>query len=270
MAEASNEPYRPLTVDVDRWAHGASAEISSQLFEILDIVDGNGTLRRALTDPSRSAEDRARLVHTLLDGKAHEVAVDIVANLASQRSATERQLGDRIERTAVLLAAAAAENRGGVEALESLVDELLGFKSMLDRSADVQWAFSDPRASAQAKVTLARRLMTAQSEEARLLVERAVSEPRGALPGRLLEQFAQWVADRQQRGIARVQTARPLREDQVAKLRDGLNRLYGRDLKLTTETNPALVGGLRVRVGEEIIDGSVTHRLDQLQQRIGA
>ena len=39
MAEASNEPNRPLTVDVDRWAPSASPEIAHQLFEILDIVD---------------------------------------------------------------------------------------------------------------------------------------------------------------------------------------------------------------------------------------
>ncbi|WP_369062085.1 F0F1 ATP synthase subunit delta [Kocuria rhizophila] len=270
MAEASNEPYRPLTVDVDRWAAAATPEIAHQLFEIVDIVDANGALRRALTDPSRSGEDRARLVHTLLDGRANEVAVDIVAELASQRSATERQLGDGIERTAVLVAAAAAENRGGGHALEALVDDLIRFKSMLDRSADVQRAFSDSRASAEAKVTLARRLAHTESEEAALLIERAVSAPRGSLPGRLLEQFAQWVADRQQRWIARVETARPLGEEQLARLQDGLNRLYGRDLKLTIETNPSLVGGLRVQVGEEIIDGSLTHRLGQLQQRIGA
>ena len=78
------------------------------------------------------------------------------------------------------------------------------------------------------------------------------------------------VADRQQRWIARITTARPLREDQTEKLRQGLNRLYGRDLKLTTEVDPSLVGGLRVQVGEEVIDGSVTHRLEQLQQRIAA
>ena len=270
MAEASNEPNRPLTVDVDRWAPSASPEIAHQLFEILDIVDQNGALRRALTDPSRPAEDRARLVHSLLDGRAHEVAVDIAAELASQRSTTERQLGDALERTAVLVAAAATENRGGGDALESLVDELIRFKSMLDRSAEVQSAVSDSRASAEAKVTLARRLSTPGSEEAALLIERAASEPRGALPGRLLEQFAQWVADRQQRWIARVESARPLRQDQLDALRDRLNRLYGRDLKLTTETNPALVGGLRVQVGEEIIDGSLTHRLNQLEQRIGA
>ena len=270
MAEASNEPLRPLSEDVDRWAQAASTRVSRQLFEILDIVDDNGALRRALTDPSRAADDRARLVHTLFGGRADEAAVDIVSTLASRRSATERQLGDGIEHTAVVLTAAAAENRGGVTALESLVDELIRFKSMLDRSAEVQRAFSDSRASAQAKVTLARRLTEPGSEEAALLIERAVSEPRGALPGRLLEQFAQWVADRRQRWIARVETARPLGEDQLARLRDGLNRLYGRDLKLTTETNPALVGGLRVQVGEEIIDGSLTHRLNQLQQRIGA
>ncbi|RKQ36658.1 F0F1 ATP synthase subunit delta [Kocuria tytonis] len=270
MAEASNEPYRPLTVDLDCWASHASPEIAQHLFAILDIVDENGALRRALTDPSRSAADRARLVHSLLDGRANGSAVDVVADLASQRSASERELGDGIERAAVLIAAAAAENRGGGSALEGLMDELIRFKSMLDRSPEVQRAFSDSRADARAKVTLARRLRAPGSEEAALLIERAVSAPRGSLPGRLLEHFAQWVADRQQRWIAHVETARPLREDQLARLHDGLNRLYARDLKLTTEVNPSLVGGLRVQVGEEIIDGSVTHRLARLQQRIGA
>ncbi|MDO4918576.1 F0F1 ATP synthase subunit delta [Kocuria sp.] len=270
MAEASNATHRPLSVDVDQWAASARPEITRQLFQVLDVVDENGALRRALTDPSRSAADRVRLVHSLLDGRAEPTVVEIVAELASRRSATERELGDGIEHSAVQVAAVSAENRGGGNALEAVVDDLIRFKAMLDRSAEIQRAFSDSRASAQAKIALARRLMPGGSEESALLIERAVSEPRGALPGRLLEHFAQWIADRQQRWIARVSSARPLREDQLARLRDGLNRLYGRDLKLTTETDPSLVGGLRVQVGEEVIDGTVTHRLDQLQQRIGA
>lgn len=65
-------------------------------------------------------------------------------------------------------------------------------------------------------------------------------------------------------------TSRPLSHEQLEKLRQSLNALYKRDLKLAVEVDRSLIGGLRVQVGEEVIDGSVTHRLDQLQQRIGA
>lgn len=270
MAEAANEPYRPLRVDVDRWSEGATVDTAQELFGILDVIDGNGALRRALTDPSRDAEARAQLVHRLFDGRAGQAAVDITAELVRQRAAHERQLGDGIETTAVTMAAVAAENRGGVEALEALVDELIGFKALVEHSEAIQGAFADPRAGTAAKARLASRLLPQASPEGALLTQRAVSEPRGALPGRLIERFAQVVAERQQRWIAQVITSRQLSDEQLGKLRDRLNRLYQRDLKLAVEVDPSLIGGLRVQVGEEIIDGSVTHRLEQLQQRIAA
>lgn len=291
MAEASNEPYRPLTVDIDRWASEANVETAKQLFGMLNVIDGNGALRRALTDPSRAADDRVKLVHKLfgerthksdtveavagfvhrlLGNEEHDPAIEIVSELVKQRSANERQLGDGIERTAVMMAAAAAENRGGLQAMESLVDELIQFKNTVDHSEEIQGAFADSRASAEAKAQLASRLMPNASEEGALLTQRAVSEPRGALPGRLIERFADVVAERQQRWIAHIVTSRPLSHEQLEKLRQSLNALYQRDLKLAVEVDRSLIGGLRVQVGEEVIDGSVTHRLGQLQQRIGA
>lgn len=270
MAPAGNEPYRPLRADIDPWSAGATLDTAQELFAILDVIDGNGSLRRALTDPSRAAEDRAGLVHRLFDDRAGRSAVEITAHLVRQRAAHERQLGDGIETTAVTMAAVAAENRGGAPALESLVDELIEFKALVEHSEQIQGAFADSRAGAAAKARLASRLAPRASAEGALLMQRAVSEPRGALPGRLLERFTQVVAERQQRWIARVVTSRPLSEEQLGKLRAGLNRLYERDLKLAVEVDPALIGGLRVQVGKEIIDGSVTHRLGQLQQRIAA
>ena len=57
-------------------------------------------------------------------------------------------------------------------------------------------------------------------------------------------------------------TSRPLTEDQRGRLQQQLNTLYGKDLKLTVDVDPALLGGLKVQVGEEVIDGSVAARLD--------
>ena len=44
----------------------------------------------------------------------------------------------------------------------------------------------------------------------------------------------------------------------------GLTKQYGEDLVVQYKTNPALLGGLRIRVGNDVLDGSVKGRLDRL------
>ena len=69
-------------------------------------------------------------------------------------------------------------------------------------------------------------------------------------------------AARRNRSIARVTTAVRLTPDQEQRLVDGLSRLYGRLMSLQVELDESLLGGLVVRVGNEVIDGSVAGRLE--------
>jgi F-type H+-transporting ATPase subunit delta len=52
-----------------------------------------------------------------------------------------------------------------------------------------------------------------------------------------------------------------LTAQQEQQLTDSLSRLYGRRIALQIELDPSLMGGLVVRVGDEVIDGSVVNRL---------
>jgi F-type H+-transporting ATPase subunit delta len=63
---------------------------------------------------------------------------------------------------------------------------------------------------------------------------------------------------------ARVRSARPLSVDQAESLRKRLEADTGRSIRLRLDVDPALLGGLVVRVGDRVHDGSLRHQLDLL------
>jgi len=66
---------------------------------------------------------------------------------------------------------------------------------------------------------------------------------------------------------ARVRSARPLAPEQAEALRVRLQAQTGRSIRLLIEVDPALLGGLVVRVGDAVHDGSLRHQLDLLHDQ---
>jgi F-type H+-transporting ATPase subunit delta len=169
------------------------------------------------------------------------------------------------------VAIAVAEQRGGalgLSGLERLENDLFSFVRTVDDSHDLQAALSEPQATAEAKRALALRLVPAASEEARVLIGQAAADPRGLKPTELVKRFAALAAKRQERWIAEVVVARPLTHQQEERLQTGLNRLYGRELKISTTLDPQLLGGLRITVGDEVLDASTLARLTELRRQV--
>ena len=63
---------------------------------------------------------------------------------------------------------------------------------------------------------------------------------------------------------ARVESAVPLGQAQQEDVRNSLNRLKGSDVTVEFATNPGLIGGMRVKIGDDVYDGSVKTRLTAL------
>ena len=89
-------------------------------------------------------------------------------------------------------------------------------------------------------------------------------KPRGYVA--ILEHFKRLVKLEQDRRAAKVESAVALTPEQQSGVAANLQKLYGSGLNLSFEVNPALVGGLRVRVGSDVYDGSVAARLRQLEE----
>jgi F-type H+-transporting ATPase subunit delta len=67
---------------------------------------------------------------------------------------------------------------------------------------------------------------------------------------------------------ARVETAGELAPETSARLLENLKRKYGQDLTAVFAVNPDVLGGMRIRVGSDVWDGTVRNRLQRLQQQL--
>lgn len=278
MAGVSSESLTTALGQLEATLPTASLSLAQELFSILAIVDSSAGLRRSLTDPSRAGAEKSALVASLVKGKVSAEAEAVVGRLASERWSDARDLGDALETLAATVVIAVAENRStsvrsgnsvsGLSALTSLENELFSFNQGVESSHEVQRALVEPQAGESAKVDLALKLVPSVSEESKVLIRQSVVHPRGLKAVKLIERFANLAAARQQRWIADVTVSRPMDAAQLERLQRGLNSLYGRELNVNVRVDPALIGGVRVRVGDEVVDASVMARLGELRRQL--
>lgn len=78
------------------------------------------------------------------------------------------------------------------------------------------------------------------------------------------------VARRSNLVLAHVRSAVPLTPDERKRLEEQLMQRFGNDLEADYEVDPSLIGGVIVRVGDQVIDGSLAGKLNALRERLTA
>jgi F-type H+-transporting ATPase subunit delta len=91
------------------------------------------------------------------------------------------------------------------------------------------------------------------------------AKPRGYMA--VLTHFQRLVKLDIERRTARVESAAPLSPAQQTELTSSLGRNYGPGLNISFSHNPSLLGGLRIKVGSDVVDGTVQGRLNALAER---
>lgn len=157
-----------------------------------------------------------------------------------------------------------AREQGDVDAW---IDELRQATRALS-SRDTKLFFQDPNVATEEKLsTLERGLGQARPEVLNLLRLLAVRQRLTLLPGILREME---ILEREAKGIveADVTVARPISPEEERSIADRLQRLTGKRVDIKTRIDPAILGGLVVRLGDRVIDASVAGRLQRLRQQI--
>lgn len=241
-------------------------QLADELFAVTEAVDGSSALRRALVDPSREAAAKRQLVARLFSGKVAAATADVLETLVSQRWSRDRDLTDTLENLGVEAVVACAEAGDRLDAVE---DELFRFSRVVAGTPDLRRAVNEQQAPAQYRAALVSRLLEDRAAPETLrLVRHAVTAPRGRKFDRILEGYLAIIARRREQLTATVFAARPLESGQRERLTRALTRIYDRMMQVNVVVDPNVLAGLRIHVGDEVIDGTVVRRLDEARRQL--
>lgn len=237
-----------------------SVHLSEQLFAFVDALRANSQLRRVLTDPTRSVEGRRHVVTTLLAGKLSADALQFISDALTHEWPSGILLADNIERQAIRIGLKASD-------LDRVVAELNEIRELILQNEDLRLALGGTSGSAEAHAGLVAQLLGDRSEPTTLLLVTRCARPGANLLNELADcqELASQVRGRR---LARVTVARPLPADQAADLVHELVRIYGTPVDLAQHIDPDVLGGVRVQIGDEVIDGTVSAKLEQARRGI--
>ncbi len=269
MIGASREALAAAVERLDALLDSTSADaaaLAEELAAVTALLDREVSLRRLLTDPAQPGEAKASLVERLLTGQVGGAAIDVVAGMVRSRWSASRDLVDAIEQLSDTCELAAAQRAGVIDDVE---DELFRTGRIIDAAPDLRAALTDRGAPTTAKAELIGSLLGGRANPITVrLVVRLVAHPRGRSLEAGLDALTKLAAERRGRMVAVVTTAVPLSDQQKQRLGAALATLYGRQVHLNLDVDPEVRGGVSVRIGDEIVDGTVATRLEEAARRL--
>jgi F-type H+-transporting ATPase subunit delta len=233
--------------------------VSEGLFGVVRLLDTSGQLRRALGDPTTAPQAKSSLLDSLIGDQLDPLAMRVLKEVVAQRWSSPRDLVDAIEVLAVQAAFLAAEADGTLDDVE---DELFRFSRIVARDPSLRAVLTDRGLNNDRKSALLTGLLGERTKPETLrLITHLVAAPRGRTLEDGLAEYAALAAEIRERSVARVTSAVRLTEAQEERLVAALARTIGRQVQLQVDVDPSVVGGLVVRVGDEVIDGTTRHHL---------
>jgi len=260
---ASAEALAGLRTQVDAAAAGDLVALGEDLLGAASVFRAEPGLRRVATDQALDASAKSGLVRQVLDGKVSATGLDVVADAVTRRWTATRDLADVLEYLGVV---AVVKSSGGDAG--RLADELFAISQLINENADLRGALSEPTRTAADKGALLHTLLDGKALAAtqRLAVLALNGSHRTVVVA--LAEYQKIAAAVKDESVAKVRVAHELSAADRDRLQNALTRQYGRPVHLNVSVEPDLVGGMRVEIGDDVIDGSVASRLDDARRRL--
>lgn len=237
-----------------------------ELESVSELLLNEVPLRRTLSENTLSAETRSDIAGRLLSGKIGEQALGVTRFAVAQHWSSSRDLQEAMRRVSRTAMFRRAERSGELDDVE---DQLFRFSRIVDASPELSVILDDPTADPASRSALVDRLLAGKAHPlVTELVDALARDTAGRSFTHGIKELIDQAAQRQEKIVAIVKTAVALTDDQVGRLVGSLNRIYDREVSVHIEIEPELIGGIRVQVGDEVIDGSVAARLEALKRRM--
>jgi len=234
-----------------------------ELFAAGRIIGDSSHLLGALSDPGVDSSTKVALVKQLFGPGYAPTTVELLSGIASGRWSTHTDLLAGIEEIGIRAVATSAPAGSAVDA------ELFEFGRAVTSDADLELALGSKLGSTDQKRGLVERLLGGRaSEQTVAIVRQLVTQPRGRRIGELIRFASTVVADESGSAVATVTVAAPLSATQLQRIETVLAGQYGQKVQLNQVIDRSVVGGIRIQLGDDVIDGSVATRLNDLKLQL--
>jgi F-type H+-transporting ATPase subunit delta len=244
----------------------ALATLADDLVVVAKLLSRETVVTRYLTAPAEDGTPRIRLIERLVAGKVGDPALDVLRSAVSQHWSANSDLVDAVEHIARQALLVRAERAGQVDEVE---DQLFRFSRILDAEPRLALLLSDYGVPADGRVQLLRNVLRHAGNRtgdtvnpiAEALLAQTIELLRGEPAEEAVLRLAEVAVARHGEIVARVSAAAELGDAQKTRLTAVLTRIYGHPVTVQMQIEPALLGGLSICVGDEVIDGTLSSRL---------
>jgi F-type H+-transporting ATPase subunit delta len=155
--------------------------------------------------------------------------------------------------------------------LERVESELFTIAQAMEGSAELRSALTDPQLPLERKHSIVDDLVSGRASSLTVgLVQFIVGQNRASELPAIARSFVEKAASSRQREVAEIRSAVALDDETVERLAAALGRATGKSVEPRVIVDPSLIGGLVARVGDTVIDGSVSRKVETLRQKIQA
>jgi F-type H+-transporting ATPase subunit delta len=243
---------------------GSRAErVAGELFTVASLLRAEPALRRVATDASLPAEPKQGLVRQVFEGKVDQVTLALVTSAVARRWTSSRDLPDALERLSEVAVVTSVGKDAG-----RLADELFDLSRTVTANPDLRDALSNPARSTEDKGRLLDDLLGGKLLPATITLAKQSLSGTYRTVTAALETYRRVAADAQGEYVATVRVVAPLGDEERERLTRALTRQYGREIHVNEIVDPHVIGGIRVEIGDDVIDGTVSSRLDDARRRL--
>jgi F-type H+-transporting ATPase subunit delta len=246
-------------------ALGTTADLATaeDLFAAARAIGDSAQLRAVISDPSADAAGKSALISRIFASQLSKPAVSLLETVAAQRWSNQDDVLAGIEELGIRAVAASARKDTSIES------ELFAFGAAVTSNAELELALGSKLGDPSSKTAVLEKLLSGKAADGTLaIVRQLVSQPRGRRLRVALQRSAAIVADQAGQAIATVTSATAIAPAQLERLASGLSKRYGANLTVNQVIDPAVIGGLRVQIGDDVIDGTIASRLGDVKLKL--
>lgn len=266
MFSSSNQSQLEVLKLADAVAGDKAVEVASGLLAAANVVEREIQLRNLLTDGGRTPQSRAKLAADLFGKQLAEAAVKLIEATVSLRWSSGAELVEVLEQAGYRAMFNAAEHD---QVLDRVEEEVFMFARLVAQSGELQMGLTNPAYDAAAKSKLIENLIGNSAHSYTVTVlSHVAANLRGRRADRVFEDVADLAAARRTRLRAKLRVAIALDEKQRTRLTDVLTKIYQKPIHLDEVIDPSVIGGIEVRIADDVIDGTIAGRLRQARHQV--